>query len=77
MNRTTKEATVKRCHYDSHAQLTAHLYDFISACNHARRLKTLRGLIRTTNRWDQTPSSPERRLLGRPCRKDRGGNGFI
>jgi transposase InsO family protein len=29
MNRTIKEATVKRYHYDSHAQLTAHLRDFI------------------------------------------------
>jgi hypothetical protein len=25
MNRTIKEATVKRYHYDNHAQLTAHL----------------------------------------------------
>ena len=31
MNRTIKEATVKRYHYDSHAQLTAHLHDFIDA----------------------------------------------
>lgn len=44
MNRTIKEATVKRYHYDSHAQLTAHLNDFINAYNYGRRLKTLRGL---------------------------------
>ena len=44
MNRTIKEATVKRYHYDSHAQLTAHLRDFIDAYNFARPLKTLRGL---------------------------------
>jgi hypothetical protein len=44
MNRTIKEATVKRYHYDSHAQLTAHLRDFINAYNYGRRLKTLRGL---------------------------------
>lgn len=44
MNRTIKEATVKRYHYDSHTQLTAHLHDFIDAYNYARRLKTLRGL---------------------------------
>jgi transposase InsO family protein len=44
MNRTIKEATVKRYYYDSHAQLTAHLHDFIDAYNYARRLKTLRGL---------------------------------
>ena len=44
MNRTIKDATVKRYHYDSHAQLAAHLQDFINAYNYARRLKTLRGL---------------------------------
>ena len=44
MNRTIKEATVKRYHYDSHAQLTAHLNDFINAYNYGRRLKTLKGL---------------------------------
>lgn len=44
MNRTIKEATVKRYHYDSHAQLTAHLRDFVDAYNYARRLKTLRDL---------------------------------
>ena len=44
MNRTIKEATVKRYHYDSHAQLTAHLHDFINAYNYGRRLKTLQGL---------------------------------
>ena len=43
-NRTIKEATVKRYHYDSHAQLTVHLHDFINAYNYGRRLKTLRGL---------------------------------
>jgi len=31
MNRTIKEATVKRYHNDSHAQLTAHLHVFINA----------------------------------------------
>jgi transposase InsO family protein len=44
MNRTIKEATVKRYYYDSHTQLTAHLHDFINAYNYGRRLKTLRGL---------------------------------
>jgi hypothetical protein len=37
MNRTIKEATVKRYHYDSHDQLTAHLHDLINACNYGRR----------------------------------------
>lgn len=44
MNCTIKEATVKRYHYDSHAQLTAHLHDFIDAYNYGCRLKTLKGL---------------------------------
>jgi hypothetical protein len=44
MNRTIKEATVKRYHYDSHDQLRSHVSDFVSAYNFARRLKTLRGL---------------------------------
>jgi transposase InsO family protein len=44
MNRTIKEATVKRYQYDSHAQLTAHLHDFIDVYNYGRRLKTLKGL---------------------------------
>jgi hypothetical protein len=44
MNRTIKDATVKRYHYDSHDQLRTHLHLFVDAYNHARRLKTLRGL---------------------------------
>jgi transposase InsO family protein len=44
MNRTLKEATVKRFYYETHAQLRAHLADFASAYNFARRLKTLKGL---------------------------------
>ena len=44
MNRTIKEATVKRFHDDDHNQLRQHLADFISAYNFGRRLKTLRGL---------------------------------
>jgi transposase InsO family protein len=44
MNRTIKEATVKRFHYDNHSQLETHLTDFIGAYNYGRRLKTLKGL---------------------------------
>ncbi len=44
MNRTIKEATVKRYHYDNHDQLKQHLDDFIDAYNYGRRLKTLKGL---------------------------------
>ena len=44
MNRTLKEATVQRYHYDSHDQLRRHLADFLAAYNFAKRLKTLKGL---------------------------------
>ncbi|SIS78217.1 Integrase core domain-containing protein [Insolitispirillum peregrinum] len=44
MNRTIKEATVKRYHYDSHHKFEEHLGDFIGAYNFGRCLKTLKGL---------------------------------
>ena len=44
MNRTIKEDTVHRYHYDSHDQLQTHLQNFLNAYNFARRLKTLKGL---------------------------------
>ena len=44
MNRTLKEATVKRYHYDTDDQLRSHLAAFLDAYNFAKRLKTLRGL---------------------------------
>ena len=44
MNRTIKDATVKRYHYASHDQLRQHLADFVAAYNFGRRLKTLKGL---------------------------------
>ena len=45
MNRTLKDATVKRYFYETHDELRTHLDDFVSAYNFARRLKTLKGLI--------------------------------
>ncbi|MBN4083057.1 IS481 family transposase [bacterium AH-315-B06] len=43
MNRTLKEATVKRYHYGTHEQLRDHLQTFLDAYNFAKRLKTLKG----------------------------------
>ena len=40
MNRTIKDATVKRYFYETHHQLRAHLQNFVDAYNFARRLKT-------------------------------------
>ena len=44
MNRTIKEATVKRDHDTTHEQWKAHRHSFLMASNFARRLKTLKGL---------------------------------
>ena len=58
MNRTIKEATVKRYHYEDHDQLRRHLADFLDAYNFARRLKTLKGLTPyefICTRWTTEP----------------------
>ena len=41
MNRTLKEATVKRYHYETHDQLLSHLDAVLSAYKFAKRLKAL------------------------------------
>jgi Integrase core domain len=71
MNQTIKEASVKRYHYDSHAQLTAHLNDFIDANNYGRRLKTLEGLTPFeyickiwTSEPDRFTINPTHQMLG-------------
>ncbi len=43
MNRTIKEVTVQRFHYQSTQELNGHLQAFLLAYNHAKRLKILRG----------------------------------
>jgi transposase InsO family protein len=58
MNRTIKDATVKRFHYVSYDQLRQHLTDFVAAYNFGRRLKTLRGLTPyefICKRWTAEP----------------------
>jgi transposase InsO family protein len=60
MNRTLKDATVRRYHYGSHDELRRHLQLFLDAYNHARRLKTLRGLTPyefICKTWTEQPSS--------------------
>ena len=59
MNRTLKDATVRRYHYDSHDGLRAHLQLFLEAYNYARRLKTLRGLTpyeAVCKTWTEQPA---------------------
>jgi transposase InsO family protein len=63
MNRTIKEATVQRYHYDSHAQLERHLLDFVNAYNFGRRLKTLKGLTPYEFICKAWTSQPERFIL--------------
>ena len=74
MNRTIKEATVQRYHYDTHDQLDRHLADFVSAYNFGRRLKTLKGLTPyefICRRW---ALEPEKFRLD-PIHQMRGGLG--
>jgi transposase InsO family protein len=73
MNRTIKEATVKRYYYGSHDQLRQHLQLFVDAYNHARRLKTLHGLTPyeyVASIWTKEP----RRLKFDPYRFSPGIN---
>jgi transposase InsO family protein len=58
MNRTIKDATVKRYHYDSHDRLREHLQTFLNAYNFAKRLKSLKGLTVyefITQKWTSEP----------------------
>jgi transposase InsO family protein len=60
MNRTLKDATVKRYHYECYEQLKAHLDAFLAAYNFAKRLKTLRGLTPhefICKTWTETPKA--------------------
>ncbi len=73
MNRTIKEATVKRYHYDRHEQFECHLKDFINAYNFGRRLKTLKGLTPYEFIVKTWTNKPERFILN-PLQKMPGLN---
>jgi transposase InsO family protein len=60
MNRTIKDATVRRYHYDTHDRLREHLKTFLDAYNFAKRLKTLRGLTVFEFIMEKWTSEPER-----------------
>jgi hypothetical protein len=58
MNRTIKDATVRRFYYETHDSLRAHLATFLEAYNFAKRLKSLRGLTpfeRICQLWTEQP----------------------
>ena len=63
MNRTIKDATVKRFHDETRDQLCAHLADFMAACNFARRLKTLCGLTPYEYICKVWTSDPDRSIV--------------
>lgn len=65
MNRTIKEATVKRLHYDSHDQLRTHLAGFLAAYNFVSRLKTLNSLTPYEYICKIWTSEPDRFILDR------------
>jgi transposase InsO family protein len=60
MNRTIKDATVRRFYYENHNQLRQHLADFVAAYNFGRRLKGLTPYEFICKAW---ASQPERFTL--------------
>jgi transposase InsO family protein len=58
MNRTIKDATVRRFYYETHDSLRAHVATFLAAYNFGKRLKSLRGLTpfeRICQLWTEQP----------------------
>ena len=55
MNRTLKEATVRRYYYQTHEQLRIHLADFVSAYNFACQLKGLTPYEHICQAWTKQP----------------------
>jgi transposase InsO family protein len=73
MNRTLKDATVKKYHYQSHHHLKEHLQAFLMAYNFAKRLKTLKGLTPyeyICRCWQKEPE----RFTVNPCHHTLGLN---
>lgn len=73
MNRTTKEATVKRFHDDSRDPLRAYPADFLAACSFARSLKTLHGLMPYVC-FRKIWTSESERVILKPIRRRPGLN---
>ena len=60
MNRTLKEATVKRYYYETQDHLQGQLHAFLMAANFAKRLQTLKGLTPYEYICKCWPKEPER-----------------
>ena len=76
MNRTIKDATVKRYFYETHDRLRTHLRDFVDAYNFARRLKGLKGLTPYVFICKARTSQPEQFKLN-PLHKMPGLNSCL
>jgi transposase InsO family protein len=76
MNRTIKDATVKRYHYERHDELRQHLADFVAAYNFGRRLKTLKGLTPYEFICKQWTTEPQRFILN-PLHQMPGLNSYL
>ncbi len=63
MNRTLKEATFRRFHYDTYDQLRRHLNDFVKAYDFGRRLQTLKGLTPYEAICETWTAEPKRSTL--------------
>jgi transposase InsO family protein len=73
MNRTLKDATVKKYYYQTHHHLKAHLHTFLMAYNFAKRLKTLKGLTPDEYICKCWHKEPERFTVN-PCHHTLGLN---
>jgi transposase InsO family protein len=60
MNRTIKDATVRRFYYEAHDELRVYLADLVTAYNFAKRLKTLEGLTPCEDICKVWTKEPER-----------------
>lgn len=63
MNRTIKDVTVKRFHYENHDHLPIHLADFLATYNLVRRPKTLTGITPLRTVCKIGTSEPDRFIL--------------
>jgi transposase-like protein len=73
MNRTLKDATVKKSDYQTHQHLKEHLYAFLLAYTFAKRLKTLKGLTPYEYICQCWQKEPERFTVN-PCHHTLGLN---
>jgi transposase InsO family protein len=73
MNRTLKEATVKKFYYQRYQHLKERLHAFLMAYNFAKRLKTLRGLSPYEYICQCWQKEPER-ITVNPCHHTLGLN---